>query len=162
MILQPACLCHCPARIPNRNRSRNPPENVSPTAMFNICSDHIGSTCQDTPDTANRIGATNRKENSSGSVIPVSMDVSAAENKKTSNLFLLLRLCGAVHCKCCTRKTEDHKDKLTGEISCRVRAEMRYMGCIGKLCKEDILSTLYHLSGNFHAVPPTAVCQNGI
>ena len=37
--------------------------------------------------TANKIGATNKNENSTGSVIPVNIDVRAAENSKPPTCF---------------------------------------------------------------------------
>ena len=70
--------------------------------------------------------------------------------KKSACRFFLLRLCTAVHGKCCSRKTEDHKNKFSGEISCCVCAEMGYMCRIRKLGEENILSALYHLACNLH------------
>ena len=70
--------------------------------------------------------------------------------EKSSCLFFLFRFCTAVHRKCRSRKSEDHKDKFTWEISGRICAEMCDICRISKLCKEDVLSSLYHLSRNFH------------
>lgn len=58
------------------------------------------------------------------------------------------------------RKSENHKNKF-GEISRCICTEMCDIRRIRKLCEENILSALHHLSCHF-MVPPTAVCQNGI
>ena len=54
--------------------------------------------------------------------------------QKSACLFFLLRLCSLVHSQCRTRQTEDHKDKLTGEIPACICAEMngRRISQLGK------------------------------
>ena len=69
--------------------------------------------------------------------------------KKSSCLFFLLRFSTAVHSKSCSRKTKDHKDKFSGEVSCGVCAEV-YCRRICQLGKENILTSLDQLSGHFH------------
>ena len=75
-----------PCRIPKINRSINPPENVSPTAIFNMCAIMYAEPAS-TTWTPNSNGATNRNENSKGSVIPVSIQVSAAESRSPPACF---------------------------------------------------------------------------
>ena len=70
--------------------------------------------------------------------------------KKTAGSFFLLRFCTLIHSQSCSRETKDHKDKLTREIPGCICAEMCNICRISKLCKENILSALNHLSGNFH------------
>ena len=69
--------------------------------------------------------------------------------QKSSRLFLLLRLCAAVHRQRRSRKAEDHEDKFTGEISRRICAEV-HCGRISQLSEEDILSAFHDLSRDFH------------
>ena len=65
-----------------------PPENVIPIFTFRIC-----ISMKEKPAniqwTANNIGATNKKENSIGSVIPVRNEVSAAEAIIPATAFFL-------------------------------------------------------------------------
>ena len=69
--------------------------------------------------------------------------------QKSSRLFLLLRLCAAVHRQRRSRKAEDHEDKFTGEISRRICAEV-HCRRISQLSEEDILSAFHDLSRDFH------------
>src|SRR5699024_9497065 len=70
--------------------------------------------------------------------------------KKTSRLFFLLWFRTAVHGKCRSRKTEDHENKLSGEVSGSICTKM-YSTWICQLSKENILSSLYQLSCHFHS-----------
>ena len=70
--------------------------------------------------------------------------------KQTARRFFLLRFRALVHGQGRARKSEDHKDKFTREISCGIRAEMSDISGVRKLRKEDILSSLHHLSRYFH------------
>ena len=69
--------------------------------------------------------------------------------QKSARLFLFLWFRTAVHGQRCSRKTEDHKDKLTGEIPRRISAEVNCVR-IRKLCKKDVLSALHKLAAHFH------------
>ena len=70
--------------------------------------------------------------------------------KKTACCFFLLRFCTLIHSKCRTWKTENHENELSGEVSCRICAEMCNICRVSKLRKENILTALYHLSCYFH------------
>ena len=69
--------------------------------------------------------------------------------KKSSCLFFLLRFGAAVHGKGRSRKTEDHKDKFSGEVSGSVCTEV-HGAWICQLGKENVLASLDQLSGHFH------------
>ena len=79
----------CPCRTPNIIKSIKPPENVNPTVIFKICATIYALPANKTW-TPNKIGATNIKENSIGSVIPVNILVKAADNNKPPHAFLFL------------------------------------------------------------------------
>ncbi len=68
--------------------SINPPENVMPTPTFKMCIS-IYANPANIQCTAYKSGATNKNVNSSGSVIPVIMEVSAADAKSpaTASFF---------------------------------------------------------------------------
>ena len=55
-----------------------------------------------------------------------------------------------VHGQGRSRQAKDHENKLTGKIPGGIRAEMRHIGRIRQLGKENILASLHHLSGHFH------------
>ena len=70
--------------------------------------------------------------------------------KQTACCFFLLRFRTMVHGKCRSRKSENHKNKFSGEISRCICTEMCDIRRIRKLCEENILSALHHLSCHFH------------
>ena len=73
----------------------------------------------------------------------------SCRQKQTAGNLFLFRFCALIHSKSRTRKTKDHKDKFTGEIAGCVSTEMNNTR-ISQLSKEDVLTALYQLSGNFH------------
>ena len=77
----------CPCMIPKKNRSISPPENVNPTVTFNTCIIIYASPAK-TQCIPYNPGAINKNVNSNGSVIPVSIDVNAAEIISPPTTFL--------------------------------------------------------------------------
>ncbi|MNJ67120.1 hypothetical protein D3C77_632610 [compost metagenome] len=67
-----------PGITPKIKKSIRPPENVIPILTSNKCI-VMKDKPANTQCTTNNIGATNKNENSSGSVIPVKKEVSAAD-----------------------------------------------------------------------------------
>ena len=76
-----------PCNIPNSVKSISPPEKVIPTPTPKICISIYESPAS-IQCTTYITGATKRKVNSIGSVIPVSIEVSAAESKSPPTSFL--------------------------------------------------------------------------
>ena len=77
--------------------------------------------------------------------------------EKSACLFFLLRFCTLIHSQCSSRKTEDHKNKFSGKISCCISTEMCNICRVSKLSKENILAALYHLSCNFHCTTDSSL-----
>ena len=70
--------------------------------------------------------------------------------QKAACLLFLFRLRALIHGQGCARQTEDHENKLAGEVTGCVCTEVRHVGGISKLGEEDVLAALYQLACHFH------------
>ena len=105
-------------------------------------------------------GAINRKVNSNGSVMPVTMEVSAADSSRPATTLRFCGACGAVHGQRRAGQAEDHKDEFAGHKAGRIHR--KFCGRFGgKFGKEDVLRACT-VTPSMMALPPTAVCQNGM
>ena len=112
--------------------------------------DHISRTCQDHLN-YEQCRSYNRNENSSGSVIPVNIHASAAERRSPPAAFFFSGFAQRYIASAAPGRPKIIKINSPEKYLVASALKMCYICRISKLCKEDILSALYHLSCNFHS-----------
>ena len=147
-----------PCKIPNRNRSINPPENVIPTPTLQICISMYArpANTQWIPYSS---GATNRKVNSNGSVIPVSMEVSAAESNRPPTAFLF----SGFAVRYIASAAPGRPKIISGNLpDINLVADTAKWSTVGSdNCAKKMFCAPSMSFPPTSSVPPTPVCQNG-
>ena len=77
------------------------------------------------------------------------------KEQAASNPFFLWT-CAAIHSQRTAWETEDHENKLTGEVTCCIRTEMCNIRG-SELCKEDVLTTLDQVAIHHHGAADTSL-----
>ena len=147
-----------PWSIPNKNKSIRPPENVIPTPTFNICI-NIYAAPANTQWIAYNTGATNKNVNSSGSVIPVNIEVNAADNNKPPTAFLFS---GFAHLYIASA-APGKPNIISGNLPDMnlVASTLKWVTLGSDNCAKNIFCAPSITLPATSILPPTPVCQNG-
>ena len=105
------------------------------------------------------MGATNRKENSMGSVMPVSIQVSAAESSRPPAAFFFSGLAQRYMARAAPGRPKIMK--MNSPEKYRVASALKWATLEEASCAKKIFCPPWIRLPSTIIVPPTAVCQKG-